>query len=103
MNLLSNKEFHVEGGWYEPRKYLKDTFKSVIHSGLLDTTSSAGDWNGYFIQHRGKDRMKYVIRFSQVNNYPNSGFTLYTDEVVWQVDAKMTIIEIEKELTKTRE
>lgn len=98
MNLLVNKEFNVEGSWYEPRKYLKDTFKSVIHSALLDTTSSAGDWNGYFIQHRGKDRIKYVIRFNQVNNFPKSGFTLYTDEIVLQVDAKITIREIEKEL-----
>lgn len=78
-NLLTNRRYDVSGNWYTPLHILKD-FRSVIKAKLWDTTSSAGDWNGYFIQRIGT--MFYLIPFSQVNNWPKSGFTLYTGLVI---------------------
>ena len=45
----------------------------------MEQTSSAGDWSGYFIQQIGKNKF-VAIGFSQENNYPGAGFTLYTCE-----------------------
>lgn len=79
-NILENRKWDIQGNWYEP-KYKLQSYKSVLHAELLDTTSSAGDWNGMFFQLI--NNTVYVIPFSQTNNYPNSGYTLLTEETIY--------------------
>lgn len=75
-NLLLNRNFHVDGTWYEPQEFLMN-FKSVVRAEYLDTTSSSGDWTGYILQKFGKNF--YIILFWQTNSYPDSGFDIVTD------------------------
>ena len=76
-NLLTCRQYQVNGSWYAPERFLQG-FSSVVKTELFNTTSSAGDWDGYFIQ-KILNRY-YLIIFSQVNNgFGASGFTLYTD------------------------
>ena len=63
--------------WYAPCEYLQ-RFASVKECELTNTCSSAGNWEGYIVQKLGG--LSYVIPFSQDNNYPSAGFTLYTAE-----------------------
>lgn len=76
MKSLADKEFHVEGNWYAPRNKLKD-YSSVVKVELYDTTSSAGDWSGFFVQKMGEKRYD-VLLFNQHNNWPHSGFKVQT-------------------------
>ena len=76
-NLLINKELKFAGDCSVKIQFEK-RYKSVTKFVYTDTTSSAGDWSGYFVQKIGKNF--YMIGFSQSNNFPNSGFTLYTME-----------------------
>ena len=83
-NLLVNKEWQIDGGWYAPLKKLKE-YKSVVWADYIETCSSAGDWSGLFIQKIGKKC--YVIPFGQENNYPRGGgFTLGTGDLftIWE-------------------
>lgn len=81
--ILVNREVNTANfpelprSWYAPREYFQ-RFKSVQDVHLFDTTSSAGDWQGYILQKIGA--RSYVIIFSQSNNYPYEGFTAYTNE-----------------------
>ena len=64
-------------GWFAPQKYLKN-LPGVVKCELLDTTSSAGDWSGYFAVKTSSNIA--LIAFSQNNNYPQgSGYVLQTD------------------------
>jgi hypothetical protein len=56
----------------------------VLRVKLLNTMSSAGDWGGIFFQLI--NGIVYGIPFNQTNNYPNSGFTLYTGEVYFSCE-----------------
>lgn len=79
--LLLNREYQVEGHWNRPRAFLTENFKSVESAVLMQTSSSAGDWEGVFVQKL--HGTYYVIPFSQENNYPSSGFTLRThDDII---------------------
>jgi len=81
MNLvLTNRKWQIDGNWYAPSSFL-GKFKSVLFVELIDTTSSAGDWNGLFFQLI--NGMVYVIPYFQSNNYPGSGFTLQTGDVFY--------------------
>lgn len=62
--------------WYTPLEVLK-SYSSVIDVNHFNTTSSAGDWEGYFIQ-KIKENLFYMILFNQDNNYPKAGYTIYT-------------------------
>ena len=73
-NLKANDGSRIT--WFTPQQYLKDKYKSVIAVELSDTTSSAGNWSGYFLQRSGHNI--YAIEFHQENNHPGQGFTLYT-------------------------
>lgn len=76
--IMTNRTYHVNGTWYAPQKKLEE-MKSVVEAELTDTTSSAGDWSGYFVQK--VFRTYYLIEFSQQNDYPEGrGFTLLTAE-----------------------
>lgn len=78
----------IEGNWYSPVQYLKN-FKSVVYTTHLETSSSAGNWSGIFIQKIGK---KYkVFTFSQENRY--DGFSLNVGEC---------FLETKKQLTNSR-
>ena len=52
-NLLLKRNYHVDGTWYVPQEFL-ESYKSVVKTGLLDQTSSAGDWSGYILQKIGE-------------------------------------------------
>jgi len=107
MNLiLTNREHNIEGNWYAPRAFLEQ-YKSVFAVKLLNTTSSAGDWDGIFFQLI--NGIVYGIPFGQTNNYPNSGFTLWTGEVyfsceysIWNGTIEDKIIEDYCEMTYTK-
>lgn len=62
--------------WHSPLEYLKDRYPSVVKAEHTDTTSSAGDWSGYIIQHVRKSF--FLIQFWQENRYPNDGFSVTT-------------------------
>ena len=65
-------------GWYEPRRYLLES-TGVVKCELVDTTSSAGDWSGYFAVEDGVGGFDVVV-FSQENAYPSGvGYILRTD------------------------
>jgi hypothetical protein len=65
--------------WYSALRYLKN-FKSVVYAEWTNMCSSAGDWEGFIVQHIGNTN--YLIPISQENNYPRIGYTLYTGKVV---------------------
>ena len=89
--LLINRIVNIDGNWYAPLDHIKK-YKSVEISDHWNTTSSSGDWEGFFVQKIGDTR--YLIMFSQTNNYPHSGFTLYTGDVIasWQGKFELKII-----------
>lgn len=75
--ILHNRIYNIlENNWYAPMKWLSH-FISISRIEFVDTTSSAGDWMGFFVQKVGKNL--HFIRFWQENNYPKGGFTLSTD------------------------
>jgi hypothetical protein len=78
-SVLENKEYQIEGGWNAPRDKIA-AFPSVVKALLWNTTSSAGDWTGYFVQKINHNF--YLIPFSQENNWPRGGFTLYTGNII---------------------
>jgi hypothetical protein len=82
--ILTNREYQIEGNWYSPTNHLNQ-YKSILKAILLNTSSSAGDWDGILFQLiNGK---VYGIPFSQENNWPGSdGFTLYTGEAFISFD-----------------
>ena len=70
-------------GWFAPKRYLKG-LPGVVKCELVDTTSSAGDWSGYYAV-KGKNGISLVM-FSQANNYPAaSGYTLRTNDEAFAV------------------
>lgn len=82
-SLLLEREFNtsdydVRQNWYAAREIL-NAYKSVQSVRFTETCSSAGDWGGYFVQKIGK--RSYVILFNQENNYPRSGFTVWTARI----------------------
>lgn len=101
--ILTNRQHDIQGNWYAPSEFLRQ-YISVLRVKLLNTTSSAGDWDGIFFQLI--NGIVYGIPFGQENNYPNSGFTLYTGEVyfsceysIWNDAIENQIIEDYCEMT----
>lgn len=76
MELLLNMEYEVSGNWNAPTRFLK-TLPEVVDVEIINNSSSAGDWDGMLFQE--KDGKIYSIPFSQENNYPSAGFSIYTD------------------------
>ena len=61
MKLLTNNTFVTKtNNWFAPTKELKEKYKSVIDTELMDMTSSAGDWSGFILQQTGKNQQ--IIR-----------------------------------------
>lgn len=88
--LLINREFNLNKGrvnWYSVRDKLRK-YKSVEKSDYYETCSSAGDWSGYFVQKI--KNIRYLILFSQENNYPRYGYTGYTGNVVASWEGELT-------------
>lgn len=64
----------IDGNWYAPLHYLQDRAR-VVEAEHMQTSSSAGDWDGYFIERYKKSyRLTF---FSQENRWPRGGFSLY--------------------------
>lgn len=87
--LLLNRKFHVKGTWYATQKYLQENYPSVKKVEFTDTTSSAGDWSGYFVQKIGL--FYYLIPFCQENE--GNGFTIHTDEKYRVVSRNQDVVE----------
>ena len=80
MKLLTNKTYvTATNNWYAPTCEFHEKHPSILRMVIVNTTSSAGDWDGFLIQKLGKNKA-VAIGFSQQNNYPSAGFTLYTAE-----------------------
>ena len=79
----------VEGAWYAPEEWLAEQ-RDIKRVELWDTTSSAGDWDGYFVQKYNKKF--YLILFWQENISWTRCFRLYT--------GGEPIVEFEREPTK---
>lgn len=62
--LLLNECQDVEGTWYAPEKWLEEQ-RDVKRAELWETSSSAGDWSGYFVQKY--KRRYWLIIFWQRN------------------------------------
>lgn len=78
MKLLENRTYITDtNNWYAPSSEFHEKHTSIKKMALMDTTSSAGDWSGFFIQKTG-ERSAVAIPFWQENNYPLAGFTLRT-------------------------
>ena len=77
--LLCGREWNVAGNWFAPLKKL-ESFKSVLLVEYYNQSSSAGDWDGFFVQKLGGKY--FLIMFAQENNYPNEGFTLRTGSIL---------------------
>ncbi len=75
---LTNNQWHIDGNWFAPRNFLRDNFEDVVFCDHINTTSSAGNWEGLILQ-RQQDKVN-VILFSQENCFPNDGFSLSTAE-----------------------
>lgn len=96
--LLLNRKIYVKGTWYATQKYLQENYTSVKKVEFTNTTSSAGDWSGYFVQKVGL--YYYLIPFCQVNE--GYGFTVYTDEKYHVVSRNQDVVEeIYKEYLKS--
>jgi hypothetical protein len=84
--LLVNREINTADfenlpkSWYAALRYFEG-FKSVVSCDFYNTSSSAGDWEGY-IQQKINGHY-YIILFSQSNNcnWPHGGYTLYTGDI----------------------
>lgn len=95
-SLMTNREYQVKNASLAREKLL--SYTSIIRFGWWNQTSSAGDWDGYFVQKIKSEY--YLIRFSQTNNYPHSGFTLNTGGILAQSNYELPeeeIFEILKE------
>lgn len=89
MQYLINRTWENAGGtWYEPAELL-ETYKPVVKTLYVDTTSSAGDWAGLAVMRKGK---KYaVVPFYQANNYPSRGYSLTTDRIIAEYEKEPDI------------
>lgn len=73
--LLLNECRDVQGTWYAPAKWLAEQ-RDVVRAELWNTTSSAGDWDGYFVQkYKGR---YWLILFWQENQAWTPYFRLTT-------------------------
>ncbi|MEX0896029.1 MAG: hypothetical protein WDZ94_03750 [Patescibacteria group bacterium] len=77
--LLTHKRYEVPGDWYQPKQQLL-TKPSVMLAEYYETSSSSGDWSGYFLQKIGQ--AYHLILFTQENLYPEDGFELMTGVVI---------------------
>lgn len=94
-NLLTNRKYLIDQGspehkyinWYSALHFLEN-YKSVIKTEWTNTSSSAGDWDGYLVQHIGN--CNFLIAIFQENNYPRFGYTLYTGDLLasWKGEFK---------------
>jgi hypothetical protein len=76
--ILTNRQWHIDGNWFAPKRFIKENFASVVYCDYMEMTSSAGDWTGLIIQKLGNNL--YVTVFSQENTFPcNNGFDVHTD------------------------
>ena len=78
MKLLEDIVFATKtNNWYAPTCEFQEKYRSIVGAHFTDMSSSAGDWSGFFLQKTGRNTC-VAIPFSQENNYPHAGFTLYT-------------------------
>jgi hypothetical protein len=84
---------HLIYSWYTVHDLFKK-FTSVKCVNFTNTSSSAGDWEGYIVQKI--NNRSYVISFWQENNYPYKGFTIHTEKPVFSFLQNWTTYEIEK-------
>lgn len=91
--LLTHKRYVIAGDWYHPKAQLLSK-SSVVLAEYHETSSSSGDWSGYFLQKIGQ--AYYLISFTQENLYPEDGFELVTGEVIQKFKSEPNKSDVEK-------
>lgn len=87
-NKFTNKSFAVQGTWYEPLNVMRNSYKSIVYGEYTDTTSSAGDWQGFIVQKLGKSY--YGIPFWQNNLHHTIGFFgVDTGDIVFKASTEI--------------
>ncbi len=81
----------INGNWYSPLHYLQE-LKNVIDADYINTSSSAGDWDGYFIKQLKTGFNLFL--FSQENRWPRGGYNLYTNKPVASFKSRPTPEEV---------
>ena len=98
--LLIEREYNsadddtLRDSWYTAHDLFRK-FSSVKNTRFTNTTSSAGDWDGFIVQKI--NNRSYVIPFWQENNYPYKGFTIHTEKAMFSFLEDWPIDEVEKE------
>ena len=41
--ILTGRQWHIDGKWFAPQKYLRDNFTSIVYCDYMEMTSSAGE------------------------------------------------------------
>lgn len=91
IGLMTNKKGYTEeNNWYGPSRELAE-YPSVTDVELYNTSSSEGNWDGWFQQKIGG--RYYLIMFFQYNNYPGNGFRYKTDNKPFAISKKKFTIE----------
>jgi len=75
--LLLGIEEEVKGSWYAPERYLREQ-RDVMRVELWNTTSSAGDWDGFFVQ-KYKGRYWMIIFWQECVAW-TPYYNLYTSD-----------------------
>ena len=82
-------------GWFASEKYLKN-LPGVIKAEWFDTTSSAGDWCGWYAVKSQTDNTVEFVAFDQENNHPRSvGYTLWTNDRPFATVDDESIIDVD--------
>jgi len=71
-------------GWYTPRTYLRE-LANVVRADYIETSSSAGDWSGWYAVRVAEDRIE-IVSFAQENLFPRAtGYVLQTGDAPFAV------------------
>lgn len=95
--ILTNRSLVLSGRIHtsDVPRIIKEKFSSVLMVEFMDTTSSAGDWNGIIVQKISKEKYVAII-FSMENKYPYDGFDVYTDSVYYELPLNYTLEDLQQ-------
>jgi hypothetical protein len=82
--VLTDRKLHTCGNCYSAAMFIKKNFVNVVYCDYIETSSSAGDWTGLFIQKI--EEKLYITLFYQENTYPSQeGYDIYFNNNVFTV------------------
>ena len=90
--LFTKRTTKIVGDWYQPCRYLGN-LKNTVEAEIWNMTSSAGDWDGYFVQKHNNHY--YLVMWNQENDgIGKPTFTLNTGDIVARFKEEPTREEI---------